>query len=75
MPMGLSNVPATFRSLTNRIFYDRLVVIMFVYMDDLVLFSKDETFHLEHLKIVLSPLKDDKLYLSLKKSDLLNSLI
>ena len=41
MPMGLCNAPATFQSLMNRIFYDCFDVFLVVYMDDLLIFSKD----------------------------------
>ena len=67
MPMGLCNAPATFQSLMNQIFYDCVDVFMVVYMDDLLIFSKDEKSHLQHLDIVLSRLKDHRLYVSPKK--------
>lgn len=73
MPMGLCNAPATFQSLMNRIFYDCVDVFMVVYMDDLLIFSKDEKSHLEHLNTVLSRLKDHKLYVSPKKCDFMKS--
>ncbi len=73
MPMGLCNAPATFQSLMNRIFYDCVDVFMVVYMDDLLIFSKDEKSHLEHLRTVLSRLKDHKLYVSPKKCEFMKS--
>ncbi len=69
MPMGLCNTPATFQSLMNRIFYDCLDVFMVVYMDDLLIFSKDEKSNLKHLNIFLSRLKDHQLYVSPKKCE------
>ncbi len=69
--MGLCNVPATFKSLMNRIFYDYLDFFMVVYMDDLLIFSKDEKSHLKHLNIVLSRFKDHQLYVSAKKYELM----
>ena len=51
----------------NRIFYDCIDVFMVVYMDDLLIFSKDEKSHLEHLRIVMKRLKENKLYVSPKK--------
>ena len=53
MPMGLCNVPATFQSLMNRIFYDCIDVFLVVYMDGVSIFSKDGESHLKHLEIVL----------------------
>jgi len=69
MPMGLCNAPATFQSLMNRIFYDCIDVFMVVYMDDLLIFSKDEESHLKHLETVLSRLKENDLYASPKKCE------
>ena len=73
MPMGLCNAPATFQSLMNRIFYDCIDVFMVVYMDDLLIFSKDEHSHLEHLRIVLSRLQENELYVSPKKCDFMKN--
>ena len=73
MPMGLCNAPATFQSLMNRIFYDCIDVFMVVYMDDLLIFSKDEKSHIEHLKVVLSRLEDNELYVSPKKCEFMKS--
>lgn len=69
MPMGLCNAPATFQSLMNRIFYDCVDVFLVVYMDDLLIFSKDEESHMKHLEIVLSRLREHKLYVSPKKCE------
>ena len=46
MAMGLCNAPETFQSLMNRIFYDCIDVFLVVYMDDVLIFSKDEESHL-----------------------------
>lgn len=61
MPMELCNAPVTFQSLTNRIFYDCVDVFLVVYMDDLLIFSKDEESHIKLLNIVLSRLRENKL--------------
>ena len=73
MPMGLCNAPATFQSLMNRIFYDCIDKFLVVYMDDLLIFSKDEESHLHHIETVFSRLHDHKLYVSPKKCDLWKS--
>ncbi len=67
MPMGLCTAPATFQSRINRIFHDCLDLIMVVYMDDLLIFSKDDESYLNHLSIILSGLKNHQLYVSPKK--------
>ena len=69
MPMGLCNAPATFQSLMSRIFYDCIDVFMVVYMDDLLIFSKDRSTHFKHIETVLSRLKENKLYISPQKCD------
>jgi Reverse transcriptase (RNA-dependent DNA polymerase) len=67
MPMGLCNGPETFQTLMNEIFYDCIDEFLVVYMDDLLVFSKNEEDHLKHLNTVLSRLKEHELYVSTKK--------
>lgn len=50
MPMGLSNAPATFQSLINRICYDFIKLFLVVHMDDLLIFINCKTEQLKHLK-------------------------
>ncbi len=49
MPMGLCYALATFQYLMNQIFYDCIDVFLVVYMDDLLVFSKDKKSHIKHL--------------------------
>lgn len=67
MPMGLCNAPATFQTLMNSIFYDHLDDFVVVYIDDLLVFSKNREDHLRHLEIVLSRLKAHQLYIGRAK--------
>ena len=53
MPMGLCNASATFQTLKKQLFYDCIDDFLVVYMDDLLIFSKDEASHLKHLETVL----------------------
>lgn len=69
MPMGACNSPATFQSLMNDIFHDCIDDFLCVYIDDLLVFSKDEESHMRHLEIVLSRLKEHELYVSPKKCE------
>ncbi|MEM7375746.1 MAG: reverse transcriptase family protein [Bacteroidota bacterium] len=67
MPMGLCNSPAPFETLTNSIFHDCIDEFLVVYMDDLLIFSKDKESHYKRLDIVLSRMKEHCLYVSPKK--------
>lgn len=69
MPMGACNSPATFQSLMNDIFHDGIDEFLCVYIDDLLVFSKDEESHRRHLEIVLQRLKEHELYVSPKKCE------
>lgn len=62
MPMGLCNAPSTFQSLMNSVFYDYLDEFVVVYIDDLLVFSKDEKEHIKHLELVLARLKEHQIY-------------
>lgn len=69
MPFGVSNAPGVFMEYMNRIFHlflDRFVV---VYIDDILVYSKSEEEHAEHLRIVLSVLKEKKLFAKLLKCE------
>lgn len=71
MPMGLCNAPATFQGLMNTIFRDLLDDFLVVYLDDLLIFSKTEEEHLEHIQQVLERLEENQLYVSPKKCSFL----
>ena len=46
MPLGLTNAPATFQRLMNLTFQDLLYKCIMVYLDDILVFSKDVDEHL-----------------------------
>ena len=68
MPFGVTNVLKVFMKYMNRIFnyLDQFVV---VFIDDILIYSKSEEEHVEHLKIVLQVLKEKKLYEKLSKCE------
>ena len=65
LPFGLSNAPATFQSVMNRIFQDLDFVI--VYLDDILIFSRTLDEHKHHVKIVLDILRREHLIAKLPK--------
>ncbi|XP_072081185.1 uncharacterized protein [Arachis hypogaea] len=62
MSFGLTNVPAAFMDLMNRIFKPFLDRFVIVFIDDILVYSKSATEHEYHLRIVLQTLRDHKLY-------------
>ena len=53
MPFGLTNAPATFMDLMNRVFHPYLDQFVVVFIDDILVYSKDAQENEQHLKIVL----------------------
>ena len=53
MPFGLTNAPAAFMDMMNRVFHAYLDRFVIVFIDEILVYSRDEIEHVEHLKIVL----------------------
>ena len=71
MPFGLCNVPATFQRLMNKVFADKLGEFIAVYLDDILIFSRNMDEHWEHLRWALARLREAKLYGRLHKCEFL----
>ena len=69
MPFGLTNAPEAFMDLMNRVFRPYVDQFVVVFIDDILVYSKDAQKHEQHLKIVLETLKEKKLYAKLSKCD------
>ncbi|KAA3480621.1 DNA/RNA polymerases superfamily protein [Gossypium australe] len=69
MPFGLTNAPAVFMDLMNRIFRPYLDRFVVVFIDDILIYSRDETEHAEHLRIVLQTLREKQLYAKFSKCE------
>ncbi|WVZ51963.1 hypothetical protein U9M48_003060 [Paspalum notatum var. saurae] len=67
MSFGLTNAPAFFMYLMNSVFMNELDKFMVVFIDDILVFSTIEQEHKEHLQIVLSCLREHKLYAKFSK--------
>ena len=69
LPFGLTNAPAYFMDLMNRVFHAYLDKFVVVFIDDILVYSKTREEHADHLRIVLQTLADHQLYAKLKKCD------
>ncbi|KAL0551561.1 hypothetical protein IC582_010650 [Cucumis melo] len=60
MSFGLTNAPAVFMDLMNKVFREFLDTFVIVFIDDILIYSKTEAEHEEHLRMVLQTLRDNK---------------
>jgi hypothetical protein len=67
MSFGLTNAPAYFMYLMNKVFMECLDKFVVVFIDDILIFSKNEEEHDEHLRLVLQKLRENQLYTKLNK--------
>jgi hypothetical protein len=69
MPFGLTNAPATFQSLMNKIFALCLRKFVLVFFYDILVYSKIEAEHVQHLREVLQILRANQLTTKMSKCD------
>jgi hypothetical protein len=67
MSFGLTNAPAYFMYLMNKVFMKYLDKFVVVFIDDILIFSKNEEEHDKHLRLVLQKLRENQLYAKLNK--------
>jgi hypothetical protein len=67
MSFGLTNAPTYFMYLMNSVFMNELDKFVVVFIDDILIYSKNEAEHVKHLRIVLQRLRDHKLYAKFSK--------
>ena len=69
MPFRLTNAPAAFMDLMNRVFHEYLDEFVIVFVDDILIYSDSEELHEKHLKLALEVLRKNKLYAKFSKCD------
>ena len=69
MSFGLTNAPAAFMDLMNRVFKDYLDKFVIVFIDDILIYSQSETEHEHHLRLVLQRLREHRLYAKFSKCE------
>uniref|UniRef100_A0A674PMU1 Gypsy retrotransposon integrase-like protein 1 n=1 Tax=Takifugu rubripes TaxID=31033 RepID=A0A674PMU1_TAKRU len=69
MPFGLTNAPAVFQALINDVLRDMLNKFIFVYLDDILIFSESEEEHVQHVRLVLQRLLENRLFVKAEKCD------
>jgi hypothetical protein len=69
MSFGLTNAPAYFMYLMNKVFMEYLDKFVVVFIDNILIYSKTEEEHEEHLRLVLQKLREHQLYAKFSKCD------
>ena len=67
MSFGLTNVPTVFMELMNRVFKECLDMFVIVFIDVILIYSKTDQEHQEHLRKALTILRENKLYAKFSK--------
>jgi hypothetical protein len=67
MSIGLTNAPAHFMYLMNSVFMPELDKFVMVFIDDILVYSKNEEEHQQHLRVILQWLHDHQLYAKFNK--------
>jgi hypothetical protein len=69
MSFGLTNALAYFMNLMNKVFMEYLDKFVEVFIDDILIYSKNDSDHEEHLRLVLQKLRDNQLYAKYSKCE------
>lgn len=69
MPFGLCNAPSTFQRFMNDVFRDMVDGFIVIYLDDILIFSRNPKDHEQHVKRVLERLRSAKLFAKAEKCE------
>jgi hypothetical protein len=69
MSFGLTNAPAYFMNLMNKVFMEYLDRFVMVFFDDILIYSKSDSDHEENMRLVLQKLRDNQLYAKYSKCE------
>jgi hypothetical protein len=69
MSFGLTNTPTYFMYLMNKVFMEYLAKFVMVFIDDILIYSRSEEEHEEHLRLSLQKLREHRLYAKLSKCE------
>jgi hypothetical protein len=67
MSFGLTNAPTYFMYLMNKVFMEYLYKFVVVFIDEILVFSRSEEEHEEHLRLVLQKLREHHMYAKFSK--------
>ena len=69
MPFGLTNAPEAFMDLKNSVFQSYVDQLVMLFIDNILMYSKDRENHDSHLRVVLETLRKERLYAKLSKCE------
>nr|GFC54988.1 putative reverse transcriptase domain-containing protein [Tanacetum cinerariifolium] len=69
IPFGLTNAPTVFMDLMNRVYKPYLDRFVIMFIDDILIYSKNRKEHEGHLKLILKLLKEEELYAKFSKCE------
>ncbi|XP_059199197.1 uncharacterized protein LOC131979268 [Centropristis striata] len=67
MPFGLTNAPSVFQALMNDVLRDMLDIFVVLYLDDILVFSRDSEEHVQHVRLVIQRLLENRLFIKAEK--------
>jgi hypothetical protein len=69
MSFGLTNAPAYFMTMMNKVFMEYLDKFVVAFIDDLLIYSKDDKEHEKHLHLIMEKVREHKLYAKFSKCE------